>query len=131
LKDFTGMNEIVACPHPFKTDRVDMAVPDGYTVAQILALVQPREELREHAHVFIGDRLIESAKWETVKPLAGEKLTIRMVPAGGGGGKNPLATVLSIAVLAGAFYLGPLATMRPSSRGGDGANMLQPWNMRG
>ena len=52
---------------------------------------------------------IPRANWSRIRPKPGHVIDMRIVPAGGGGGgkKNPLRTVLSIAVVAASFYFGP------------------------
>ncbi len=103
---------VVAAPHPFKTERVDYLVPEGLTLSEILDMVQPDPVLMVYAHVFIGDDLILREFWSNIRPKAGTTITIRVVPVGGGGGKNPLRTILMIAVMAASFILGPgLGTM--------------------
>lgn len=87
-------------PHPFSVERVTHAMAAGGTVAEMLAMVQPDPVLRAHAHVLLDGDAILTRDWARVYPKAGTTLTVRMVPQGGGGGKNPLRTLLSIAVLA-------------------------------
>ena len=78
--------EIAACPHPFKTDRVDIALPHGLTVYQMLEEIQPDPILRRHGHVFIGDQYIHKSLWMTVRPKPKTRVTIRVVPSDFGGG---------------------------------------------
>lgn len=94
---------VVSCPHPFTTERACIEIPAGGTLADIMALVQGDALLRVYAHVFVDDCLIPFEAWARVKPKAGHRVTVRMIPhggGGGGGGKNPLRTVLSIAIVA-------------------------------
>lgn len=97
---------VVACPHPFKVEQAFLTVEAGMTVAELMETVQPRPELRMHAHVAIMDTYIPRDMWPLVRPEPGAMVTIRMVPTGGGGGgKNPLRTLLQIAVIAASFAL--------------------------
>lgn len=102
---------LIACPRPFSTARIDKTVPAGWSVAQILAEAQPDPILRHHAHIFVGDRHVAPDDYCAVVPADGETVTIRVVPGkgggGGGGGKNPLRTVLTIAVIAVSLMYGP------------------------
>ena len=105
---------LVAAPHPFLTGHIDLAVAEGLTLQAMLDLAQPDPVLRQAAHIFVGDQRIDRAYWHAVRPKAGVTVTIRVVPLGGGGSgsKNPLRTILSIAVLAGSLALaGPVAGM--------------------
>jgi len=98
---------LVAAPNPFTTERVDLCLPAGLTLAEMIARVQPDPELIAHAHVYIDDWSIPRDRWHVVRPRPGRTVTVRVVPqGGGGGGKNPLRTVLSIAVIAASFAFG-------------------------
>jgi hypothetical protein len=93
------MSRLIAAPHPFKTEVVDRVVPDGLTLAQMLEVAQCDPVLAAHAHIWIGEHRIPRDRWHLVRPKAGATITIRVVPQGG---KSPLRTVLTIAVLVGA-----------------------------
>jgi len=99
---------ISAQPHPFRAARVDLVVPAGLTIAEMIARAQPDPLLRAHAHAFIDDHYVPRVHWGRVRPKPGAFVTIRVVPGLGGGskGKNPLRTVLTIAVAVAALTLG-------------------------
>ncbi len=110
--DLRGSVSVRAATNPFGVDKVDIQVPEGLTIAQIFAIVQPDPILRAHAHVFIGGHYIPQEHWTRVRPKAGVNISIRAFasPRGGGGngsGKNILRSVLIIAVVAAAVFLGP------------------------
>lgn len=98
----TGAGDIFVgvVPHPFAVERVQHRLPEGLSVAAIIARVQPDPLLARHAHVYLDGHYIPQHVWKRTKPKAGTTLTIRLVPMGGGGGKNPLRTVLSMAIMA-------------------------------
>lgn len=100
---------VQAVPHPFSVERVDYCLKLGLSIEEILEQVQPDPILRNHAHVFIEGDYIPRDKWRHVRPRQNCIVNIRMVPQGGGGGKNPLRTVLSVALMAATPYLGALA----------------------
>ena len=87
-------------PHPFSVERVTHALPQGLSLQDMLQAAQPDAVLRRHAHISLNGHLVPRENWARVYPKAGAHVGIRMVPQGGGGGKNPLRTLLSIAVLA-------------------------------
>lgn len=88
-------------PHPFAVERVNSRIAAGGSIADIIATAQPDTVLARFAHVYIDGHYIPAAFWHRTRPKAGVVVTIRMVPmGGGGGGKNPLRTVLSIALIA-------------------------------
>ncbi len=94
-------------PHPFLVERLDSNITAGLSIFDILHASQPDIFSLCHAHVFINDDYIPREKWHLVTPKAGTTLQVRVVPmGGGGGGKNPLRAVLSIAVLASTSFLG-------------------------
>jgi hypothetical protein len=100
-----GLVQVSACAHPFRTARVDFTVEAGATIAEILAQAQPDSALRTAAHVFIGGNYIPRENWHRVRPKPGTTVAVRVVPMDGGGSggkKNPLRTVLMIAVLVAA-----------------------------
>ena len=78
-------------------ERTEHVLPEGLTVEQMLALVQPDPTLISHAHVFIGPDRIPREFWNRVRPKAGTHITIRVLPSGG-----IVRTILSIAVIAAA-----------------------------
>jgi hypothetical protein len=116
---------VVACPHPFSTNRVDIEMPAGTTVAEILAALGVAPGA--HARVFIDDHLIPREWWARVRPRAGRTVTVRVIPTGGdGGSKNILAIVLTIVVLVVAiaaqqYWAVPLAAYTGLSVGVAGA----------
>jgi uncharacterized membrane protein YoaK (UPF0700 family) len=104
---------VVARQHPFSTELTGRTVRAGATIAELLAEVVPDRVLHRYALVsLIDDALTGEAMalprevWTRVRPKPGTRVQITLVPMGGGGGKNPLRTVLSIAVIAASFFLG-------------------------
>jgi hypothetical protein len=88
-------------------NRVDTYATEGNTLSEILESVQSDKVLRNHAHIFINDIRIPKENWHKVRPKRGTMITIRVIPqGGGGGGKNPLRTILMIAVIAASFAFG-------------------------
>ena len=71
---------------------VDQIVPNGYDGH--IGVV-----------VFVNGRILPKAEWRYA-PLQTDVVNIRVIPAGGGGGKNPLVMVLSIAVMVAAPMVG-------------------------
>jgi hypothetical protein len=58
--------------------------------------------------VFLGDRLVPRGTWRHVRPKAGRRVTVGVVPEGGQGGGKTIARVLMvIAVIVASVYLGP------------------------
>lgn len=95
--------QVIAANHPLRSDIIDLAVQDGMSLAEILEQAQPDPILRAHAHIFIGDVRVPRERWTRVRPKASSIVTIRVVAQGGGGGsKNPLRTILTIAVMVAA-----------------------------
>ena len=96
---------VSAAPHPFRAANHVGQFPHGSTIQDILDIVQPDPVLRAHSKVFIEDSLIDPAYYSRVTPKLGTRVYIRVVPHGGGGGKNPLRTLLFIAVIAASFVV--------------------------
>jgi hypothetical protein len=85
-----------------------LELPAGASIDEILvaAGVKPSPHIR----VFVGDRLVPREVWAHVRPRAGRMVSISCVAAGGGnGGKTALRIIAAIAIIAVAWYLGPVA----------------------
>lgn len=105
---------LVGCLDPFSTARLDRRLIAGGTIAELLEHAGADPILVRHGHAWISDAeqteepaYIPRQYWHRVRPHAGTVLTVRAVPTGGGGGKNPLAIVLSLAVFAFAAWAAP------------------------
>ena len=98
---------IIAAPHPFRTATTDFQLPEGCTISDMLAIMQTDPMLRKYAHVFVDDDYIPTENWDTYRPVAGQTVSVRMVPGGGGGGKNPLRTILTVLVVVAAVAFAP------------------------
>lgn len=113
---------LTAAAHPVLTRTVDLELPEGLTLLEMLRAAQPDPALlrldggpthwRQGAIIFIGDHEINPEFWGVIRPKAGALVTARVFPVlmgggGGGGGKSPLRTILTIGVIAASFFLGP------------------------
>jgi len=116
MSDDAGQSlRLIACLRPFASERIDRMVPAGGSIADIMGALGLDPILMAHAHVWITDEamtvdpvVVPREHRGRVRPKAGAVVTVRVAPGkGGGGGKNPLRTVLTIAVVAAAFVLGP------------------------
>lgn len=100
----TGIVRVSARPHAFKIDRVDLEVPTGATLAEIVADAIASEAARPWATVSIGGHVVPRENWHRVRPKPGVLIEVR-AGLGFGEGKSPLRTVLTIAVIAAAAYV--------------------------
>jgi len=85
-----------------------LELPAGASIDEILvaAGVTPTPHIR----VFVGDRLVPREAWAHVRPRPGRMVSITCAAAGGqGGGKTALRIIAAIAIIAVAWYLGPIA----------------------
>jgi len=112
-------------PHPFAVERIERALPAGRSIADMADELLPDARLLPHLHAFIDGHAVARKNWARVRPKPGTVLTLRLLPMGGGGGaKNPLRTVLSLALLAAspaltaglASLLGPLGALPFASK---------------
>lgn len=93
---------VAARPHPFSTARIDLEVPVGLTCQAILEQAVPDAFARAHAAVAIDGVLVSPRMLPRVRPRAGRRVTITIVPGDTDGGKNPFAMVLMLAVVVAA-----------------------------
>ncbi len=104
------MNEIAvfASPLPFSNKQIKAHAIAGSTLREIIDLICPPQLTQAGigAVVQINGRLIAEENWHLITPKEGSIVNVRIVPQGGGGKKNPLVTLLSIAVLVAAPYAG-------------------------
>jgi len=100
---------LITCPNPLTFERVDHIIPDGQSLYDMIKTNLPTlisENL--DAYVYINDVSYVKSDWKDVFPSAGDIVTIRVVPSGGGG-KDPARTILMLAVIAAAAWTGPQA----------------------
>jgi len=96
---------LVAHPHPFKSDRLIKTVCTGTTIEAMLAEAGFEPRVLPFTRVFVEDTPIPRHWWGRVRPKAGRTVYARVVP--GKKGKNPLATILSLAFMAAAAFAAP------------------------
>jgi len=96
-------------PHPITTEgrKVVMADP-GMTIRDVM---DRHMSYGMDAIVIHNGIRVERERWDVIRLREGDILNARVIPHGGGdGGSNPLAVILSIAVIVGApFLAGALA----------------------
>lgn len=102
---------ISAVPEPFKTARVSHVAAHGLRLSEMLEQTGI-DMTKGQPRVFINGERIPELLWQSIKPKPNALVEVKVVPlGGGGGGKNPLRTILSIAVIAvGSFLTAGLGT---------------------
>lgn len=93
------MLSVTAAPHPFCTERITAQMPAGESIAAIIRAVMPEGLPAAYIAAYLDGHFIPQENWHVTQPHAGTILTLRAVPRGGGG-KNPLRTILSLALVA-------------------------------
>jgi hypothetical protein len=111
LWGFSGMQQnslaVFSAPLPFSNLREKVYVAPGSTLQQCVDAAIPTRYLNSEidAVVMINGHIIPKHYWHLVRPKIGTVTNINIIPQGGGGGKkNPIATLLSIAVMIAAPY---------------------------
>ena len=82
--------------HPFSTSREVVETPFTPKVS-LQALAESHGMAEGHVIALVGDVAVPRAMWPHIAPKPGVEIILRRVPEGGGGGKNPLSAILSIA----------------------------------
>ncbi len=101
--------KMTAVVHPFKSERSKLEFEEGLTVKDMVLIAQPDAAKLRHAVVFINGKVIPKKFWAEHRPKAGQLVEVRACPiphGGGGGGKNVLRFVLTIAVIALSVWAG-------------------------
>jgi len=98
------MQEIQTALLPFQQTRKTVVIPEGMTLQEMIEYLVPVDYAKLEFRILINSELIEKKYWRSVRPKQSAIVTINTVPGKGGGGKNPLATVISIAALIAAPY---------------------------
>ena len=94
----TGSVMVAATKNPFRAERILAEVPAGGSVADVLRMLGLGPAIP--ARLFIGDRAIGPDERERIFPKPGQTLTIRVVPAGGGRGKDVELLTIAVAAIA-------------------------------
>lgn len=98
---------VFASPLPFSNARIQRAAAPGSTIQQIIDDICPERLIGAVGAVaMINGQIVPQEFWRSVRPKLGTTVNINIVPQGGGGKKNPIASILSIAVLIAAPYAG-------------------------
>lgn len=115
--------KVVASALPFSNLQTHKTIECGSTLLEIVdAVIPERYGNAVGAVVFINGYKINKCVWHKVRPKPGTLVNIKVVPQGGGGGKNPLSTILALAVFVAAPYLA--ASIAPSLAAGATAGTL-------
>ena len=110
-----GHIRAVGCPHPLKLNRHDVMLPAGQSVDNIVRDIslscKVPDLFMQYGYAWVDGQPLPHAAWATTYPIPGQTLAFRVIPqgGGGGGGKNPIKTVLSVALMVAAPHLVPLS----------------------
>jgi hypothetical protein len=97
---------LVHRPDPFGARIERREIREGLTLAEILAEIEPDPILRAHLVVSIGGHEIRPDLLTQIRPKPGALVNAWLRPAGGDSGSKILRTVLQIAVIAAAAWIG-------------------------
>jgi len=108
--EFAGAVEVRTRRTIFEAVPGRLELPAGGTIEDMIIAggIDPSADIR----VFLGDREVARKQWRNVRPKAGRRVTVGVVPQGGGGGGNGKTitrVLLTIAVIVAAIYVGPYA----------------------
>lgn len=91
---------------PFHLHRKTVEIAEGLTLDQIVKTIYPKKIPGIDIIVNINDEIIPMSRWCSIKPKPHTLVGVNAVAGkGGGGGKNPLAIILTIAIVIAAPYI--------------------------
>lgn len=100
-----ALTSLVWCPHPLLAasgrEIFNIEIKPGESIAALLRRVNVDLDYRPVV-IYVNDRRLDRAEWETVLPAAGDLILARALVQGGGDGNKTLRTLASIAVLVAA-----------------------------
>lgn len=100
--------KVVASLLPYSIEPKLFEACEGMSIQEMMDNFIKDPDLQLSVHCYIGATYIQRKYWSQVYPKPGAVVSIKLVPQKGGGGKkNPLATILTIAVMAAAAWAGP------------------------
>jgi hypothetical protein len=93
--------KVICSPLPFSQMKVVREFDCGVTISEMLDDLLRHSRIDIRAIVTIDGDIIPEYEWATKEPSPSNHVTLRVVPMGlgGGGKKNPIASLLSIAVM--------------------------------
>lgn len=113
--DHPPAQSLVVLPAPFRQARIDLVIQAGMTLAEMMEAAPIAATYHPYVRIWVDDWEVPRHLWATARPKAGHTVYLQVVAQGGGDdGKNPLATILGIALMLaapgiGAFLAGDLA----------------------
>ena len=90
----------------FNTKPIKRTLKQGATLKDLLGAYNEQIVLYDNVVIMVGGEIVPPDYWHRVKPKAGTVVNVCVRPAGGGGRKSPLATVLGIVVTLAAPGIG-------------------------
>jgi sulfur carrier protein ThiS len=105
------MARAVGRTHPLKGGRVDMSVPAGWSIQEVLdeaLALQPGSRLAPHFAVRVDGEPIPREWWPRTRLKAGSTVTFHAVPQDGNILKAILQIALVVAAIAAQVFLGPI-----------------------
>lgn len=94
-----------ASPLPFSNLRIERAYPKGTPIALMVADIVPQRFGNSVGVIAMVDgKVVPKRRWQDTEPEVGSVVSFRVIPQGGGGGKNTLSLILTIAVVIAAPY---------------------------
>ena len=90
---------------PFSIHSDTISLPYGYSIKEIVSNIVPRRIQGLDIIITLNGEAVPEEYWSWVRPKIDTLVGLNVIPTGGGGKKNPLASIISIGLLIAAPYI--------------------------
>jgi hypothetical protein len=107
LRDMSNdVFSVHAAPLPFHNLNAKHIFAAGTSLEQIAQWYLADQKIAVDMVILLNGEVVDPTDWPETKPTHEDHIALRVMPAGGGGGKSPIVTLLSVAIAVAAPGVG-------------------------